>query len=173
MDMNDVKEYFLEDELDAPIPKSQQLLSECIKLIRSSNTLTESGYAFYIEVVHLLMVLFSGQVYQKETLFIILAMELDQDLSSKVVGRLLSNFLIQQPIPCASSWNFFSTTEKSSILADKSIILLLLLINQDSKGAVNNYRESLNSLVDQGNIHFFDFKTPLLLLVLKFLSRFF
>lgn len=130
--------------------KSEQLLSECLKLIIIGDTTTESGYTFYIEVIHLLIILFSGQLKQKETLFIKLALEVDYDFSRQVVGRLLSNFLKQEPIP-SSSWTAYFFREKHSILADKSIILLLLLINQNPKESVNNYRLSLNSLVDLGN----------------------
>jgi hypothetical protein len=128
---------------------SEQLVSECLRLIVVGDTTTVSGYTFYIEVIHLLIVLFSGQLKQKETLFIKLALEVDYDFSRQLVARLLSNFLKQQPIP-SSSWTSYFFKEKNSILADKSIILLLLLINQNPKEFVNNYRLSLNSLVDLG-----------------------
>ena len=131
-------------------------------VIVSGDTQKECGYTFYIEVIHLLIVLFSGQLMQspnskEETLFIKLLMEIDGHLSRKIVARLLKNFIQQQECPSVAQVGFLSSAYSfvfgrkggnKDVLPDKSIILLLLLINQHPRGFSNNFREILCSLVD-------------------------
>lgn len=55
--------------------RSEQLLEELLQVLIYGNTSTEMNYTFYVEVIHLLIVLFSGQMMQspgakEDTLFI-------------------------------------------------------------------------------------------------------
>ena len=147
-----IHECFEKSGQDSAGLKSEQIILELLKIISIADTVTENGYIFYIEVIHLLIVLFSGQLHSKETIFIKLALEVEHDFSKRIVARLLSNFLNRQSIPSSLSmlnvYSYFFKSEEESIMSDKSIMLLLLLINQNPREFINNYRQALCSLVD-------------------------
>jgi hypothetical protein len=73
------------------------------------------------------------------------------------MARLLKNFLEQQPCPkpksglLSSAYNYFfqgSEEEESRHLADKSVMLMLLLIHQNPSGCENHYLDILTQMED-------------------------
>jgi hypothetical protein len=121
-----------------------------------------------MEAVNLLLVLFSSQLFKdhefigKGNYFIDIAVNRLGSFSTGLVVRLLNNFIEQKSPPTTGGGVLFnaysylfvsgSTTgtqeTQGSLLARKSVMLLLVLVNQMDDGKVNAFRSALLSIMD-------------------------
>lgn len=133
--------------------RAEQLLELLIGLLLEMNPKTQDQHGMYVETLNTVVVLLSTQIFQSSTkhtgenYFLNIWMETFSHLSDPLVQRLISNFSDQKPAPgfgigglaySAYTYLFPGTASGSTggsapevtSLADRSILVLLLLANQ-------------------------------------------
>ncbi|KAI8807435.1 Dymeclin [Cladochytrium replicatum] len=149
--------------------RAEVLLEELFHVIIYAYTDSLTQYQFYVEVQNLLIVLFSSQMmYRLEETkdqppyFLNIAQTRLSHFGRATIARLFSNFISQQPNPTppsgvlSSAYSYIFSTKKietapftaASLIADKSVLLILILTNQDEKASTIGFRNALCELCD-------------------------
>ncbi|KAJ3292091.1 hypothetical protein HK104_005566 [Borealophlyctis nickersoniae] len=147
---------------------AEQLLEELFQLLIYGMTETPSNYEFYVEALNLLIVMFSTQLGRtaadasQGNYFLDITLGRLSHFARGVVGRLVANSIEQQPPPPAaggvlySAYSYLFSAKKSdgprsrgnSPLADKSMLLILVLSNQSPPNFTNMFRDAVGGLQD-------------------------
>ncbi|KAL5037624.1 hypothetical protein RTP6_005029 [Batrachochytrium dendrobatidis] len=147
--------------------RSLALLEELLHVVIYANTVTASGYEFYLETINLLLVLLSTQLTHGNTeatendLFLQIVLQNLGHFSKGMLGRLLENFINQQSPPAQRAGVFYNAYSmlfsskdhliKSSPLAEKSILLLMTIAGQGACGHENDFRKAFAALEDSSS----------------------
>eukprot|EP00842_Homolaphlyctis_polyrhiza_P001841 jgi/Hompol1/2658/HPOL_005483-RA len=143
------------------------ILEELLHVIIYADTQSLSSYEFYLETINLLLVLLSGQMIrgtsdacENDRIMHILLNDLSH-FSKGMIGRLLENVIVRQSKPIGAAGVLYSVysvffapkedPSKISPLADKSMLLMLVVTGQSSSVSQNLFREAFASLVDSGS----------------------
>ncbi|KAJ3086490.1 hypothetical protein HK102_013049 [Quaeritorhiza haematococci] len=144
--------------------RAEQLLEELFQIIIYADTSTATGYEFYLETLNVLIVFFSTQLQQStvETAegnyFLDIVNDRLGHFARGTVGRCLEKFIEQQPMPVNagvlySAYSYLfpgknTSTSRVSRVADKSVLLLLVLANQLPINVPNEFRSVLSQIKD-------------------------
>ncbi|KAH6572968.1 hypothetical protein BASA60_006314 [Batrachochytrium salamandrivorans] len=134
--------------------RSLALLEELLHVVIYANTTTSLNYEFYLEAINLLLVLLSSQMIHvssevvDKSYFLLILLDNLSHFAKGILGRLLENFIGQQPKPSYGN----EDPIKASPLAEKSILLLMIISGQGASESINYYRDAFSSLVDSGTL---------------------
>ncbi|KXJ28564.1 dymeclin [Exaiptasia diaphana] len=154
---------------------TEDLLSGLFEVLLNMPTESNDTYAIHIEAINTLLVLLSVQMFDisasSYSIFYhaIMRAKKCKHQASKLIGILLQNFAQQQPTPdgltrrsnagwFSSLWSWFGsqpteeeTFQTQSLLANQSLLLLLVLVNHctQDRRVLNPYRQALFSFNDE------------------------
>nr|KAJ3420075.1 hypothetical protein HK105_006145 [Polyrhizophydium stewartii] len=127
--------------------RSLALLEELLHVVIYANTTTAANYEFYVDAINLLLVLLSGQLARSA---------IEPADNDHFMVTLMDNL---GQVPACMLYSAYSMLfapkddpAKTSPVADKSLMLLLVLTGQAPHAYPNNFREALSGLIDSGGV---------------------
>jgi hypothetical protein len=169
----DIDPQVADGSISSPYPSDKKLRAESLLeelfhiLIYCDPSSSEQYWDFYMESLNLLIVLFSSQLYpdKKSNYFIDIAVNrLGKIYAKGLIVKLVVNFCEDKSPPSTGGgvlFNAYSYLFSSSSggntgaekISRKSVMLMLLLVNQINDGNVNEFRDVLLSLMDSDGLN--------------------
>ncbi|ORX54081.1 hypothetical protein DM01DRAFT_1335935 [Hesseltinella vesiculosa] len=160
LDLAPEKLPILQQVIDHPQPTAEQLLQAVLDLIITLDpNANYTTYEFYVELLNLLLVLFSTQLHQgpgqEKNLFLDILFTTSANKTNALIAKLLDNVIEQKQPPSQTSSMVFSAynylfASRSSLsdtdtlpVADRSLLTILLLCTQSRL-----YRQAIACLRD-------------------------